>query len=153
MSDKIRGALFNALGDLGGLQVLDAFAGSGALSFEAVSHGATSVVAIDNDRSAQQAIEESIKELGVGRSVKLIKAGAGAWLKTTDELFDIVLADPPYDDVQPKLLVQLADRVKIGGLIVLSLPPTTSLDLSDNFEMVAAKQYGDAQLVFYRHIR
>ena len=47
MSDKVRGALFNALGDLGGLTVLDAFAGSGACSLEAASRGATEVLAID----------------------------------------------------------------------------------------------------------
>ena len=49
MSDKARGGLFNALGDISGLTVLDAFAGSGALSFEAISRGAESVIAVDID--------------------------------------------------------------------------------------------------------
>jgi 16S rRNA (guanine966-N2)-methyltransferase len=60
MSDKMRGALFNALGDIDGLSVLDAFAGSGALAFEAVSRGAGHAVAIDVDKSAQRAIAENI---------------------------------------------------------------------------------------------
>jgi 16S rRNA (guanine966-N2)-methyltransferase len=50
MSEKVRGALFNALGDIEGLSVLDAFAGSGALSFEAVSRGAKSVVRLIKTR-------------------------------------------------------------------------------------------------------
>jgi 16S rRNA (guanine966-N2)-methyltransferase len=55
MSEKVRGALFNALGDIEGLTFLDAFAGSGALSFEAASRGAKSVIAIDKDGPAYSA--------------------------------------------------------------------------------------------------
>jgi len=47
MSDKARGGLFNSLGDISGLSLLDAFAGSGALSFEAISRGTASSVAVD----------------------------------------------------------------------------------------------------------
>src|SRR4051812_43097697 len=77
MSDKMRGALFNTLGDIGGLTILDAFAGSGALSFEAVSRGARHATAIDSDRSAQQTITENIRSLSLNKHVKLIKASAG----------------------------------------------------------------------------
>ena len=108
MSDKIRGALFNALGDIGGLSVLDAFAGSGALGYEAISRGARHVTAIDSDPAAQRAIAENITSLKLSRHIKLIRASATAWLSTTDEAFDIVLCDPPYDDVQVALLAQLA---------------------------------------------
>src|ERR1700756_1715958 len=80
MSDKMRGALFNSLGELAGLSVLDAFAGSGALAFEAVSRGAKGAVAIDLDRSAQQAIAANITALGLQDQVKLVRASAGAWL-------------------------------------------------------------------------
>src|SRR3954464_3149409 len=73
MSEKGRGALFNALGDISGLTVLDAFAGSGALSFEAISRRAASVLAIDSDKNAQRAIAENIASLGLSRQVKLIK--------------------------------------------------------------------------------
>jgi 16S rRNA (guanine966-N2)-methyltransferase len=52
MSDKVRGAVFGVLGDIKGLSVLDAFAGSGALSIEAVSRGAKYAVAIDVDKRA-----------------------------------------------------------------------------------------------------
>lgn len=150
MSDKIRGALFNTLGELDGLTVLDPFAGSGALAYEAVSRGAERAMAIDIDTSAQQAITANISDLGLKHQVKLIRASAGAWLSTSDEHFDIVLCDPPYEDYQAKLLGQLADRAKSGGLVVLSLPPTASVELPDTFEKLLVKDYGDAQLVFYR---
>jgi 16S rRNA (guanine966-N2)-methyltransferase len=150
MSDKLRGALFNALGDISGLSVLDAFAGSGALSCEAVSRGASGVLAIDTDRNAQQVIASNIENLGIAKQVKLVKASIGAWLSTTDQQFDIVLADPPYDNLQPELLLRLAKRVKPGGLCVLSLPPDATISLSDEFKLLSHKDYGDASLRFYR---
>ncbi|MGH7193059.1 MAG: RsmD family RNA methyltransferase [Candidatus Saccharimonadales bacterium] len=150
MSDKGRGALFNALGDIGGLSVLDAFAGSGALSFEAVSRGAARATAIERDRAAQQAVEAGIGMLCLGKEVKLIKANAAGWLKTSDETFDLILLDPPYDDLQPNLLANLAERTVNGGTVVLSLPPDAGFSLPERFERLATKDYGDAQLVFYR---
>jgi 16S rRNA (guanine966-N2)-methyltransferase len=155
MSDKVKGALFNVLGGLDGMKVLDAFAGSGALGFEAISRGAEHVVAIESDRQAQKVIEDNITSLGVSRQVKLIKATANAWLGTNQGVsFDIVLCDPPYDDLQPNLLFRLAERIAIGGIVVLSLPPKADVTLQpEDFELEVEKDYGDARLVFYRRIR
>ncbi len=150
MSDKLRGALFNALGELGNLTVLDAFAGSGALSFEAVSRGAARATAIDSDRNAQQAIAANIDDLGLTKQVKLIRAATSAWLATTDQHFDVVLCDPPYDDINPALLENLAARAKPGGVIVLSLPPTSDFSLP-SYTLLSRKDYGDATLSFYRN--
>lgn len=153
MSDRARGGLFNTLGDIGELTVLDTFAGSGALSFEAVSRGAQSALAIESDRPAQQVIAENIESLGLEQQVRLIKTSANAWLTTaTDANFDIVLCDPPYDDLQPKLLAGLAECVKPEGLLVLSWPGKTEAPGFGSFELAAQHNYGDAQLVFYRRI-
>lgn len=155
MSDRVRGALFNVLGPLDGLTVLDAFAGSGALGIEAVSRGAKHVTLIDNDRLAQKTIEANIKLLEISSSTKLVKASANAWLNTSETVtFDVVLCDPPYDDVQVSLVMRLTDRVGRGGILVLSLPPKVEVPITnETFELVAAKDYGDARLVFYRRIR
>lgn len=153
MSDKIRGALFSVLGDISGLSVLDSFAGSGALSFEAISRGAANAVAIDSDRSAQQAITDNITDLGLGGVVKLIKSSAGAWLSTTDTVYDLVLCDPPYDDVKQTLLDQLVSRCKPHGVVVLSLPPRADIKLADDYELLSSRDYGDAELRFYRRRR
>jgi len=153
MSDKVRGALFNALGDIEGLSVLDAFAGSGALSFEAISRGAASAVALDMDKLAIGTIVKNIASLGLQGQVKAIQAGATAWLSTQpDQSFDIVLCDPPYDDLQPNLLSKLAERAKLNGLVVLSLPPEAGFELPAHFELLQSKNYGDATLAFYRRI-
>jgi 16S rRNA (guanine966-N2)-methyltransferase len=150
MSEKMRGALFSTLGDLGNLTILDAFSGSGALGFEAVSRGATRVLLIESDRLAQQTIGHNVAALGINSRVKLIRASTGSWLETSSEIqFDVVLCDPPYDNVQPNLLARLAERVKSGGIVVFSLPPDFSVALPAAFRQVKAKGYGDAQLVFF----
>ena len=152
MSEKIRGALFNALGDIEGLTFLDAFAGSGALAIEAISRGAKSVVAIDVDRPAHQALDRNISELELVNQIKSIRANTGGWSdKNPDKKFDIVLLDPPYENLQFNLLQKLAARhVKKGGLAVLSWPGRTALPDFDNFELISDKNYADAQLAFYR---
>ncbi len=151
MSDKIRGALFNTLGDLSGLTVLDAFAGSGALSFEAISRGAQSVLAIESDRAAQRTIAENIKTLDVGEDVKLISASANGWLQTNgNQQFDVVLLDPPYDDVQAPLLQRLATTVNEDGILVLSWPGDQLAPSFENLELIKERAYGDAHLIFYR---
>lgn len=152
MSDKIRGALFNALGDIDGLTVLDAYAGSGALSFEAVSRGAASALAIDSDVNAQRVIAENIQSLRLRQSVKLVRAAVSAWLSTSDQEFDIVLADPPYDNVSLENVQKLAERTKRGGIFVVSLPPTILPSLEGDYDRVLTKNYGDAQLLFYRRL-
>lgn len=151
MSDKARGALFNMLGDIEGLSVLDAFAGSGALSFEAVSRGAARATTIESDTTAQRTIGRNIVALGVEHSVRLIAATANGWHHTAGtELFDIVLCDPPYDDLQPHLIARLTEHVAPGGLLVLSWPGGAAPPDFSGFEHIVRRGYGDMQLVFYR---
>lgn len=152
MGDKVRGGMFNTLGELSGLTVLDPFGGSGALSFEAVSRGASHALVIERDKAAQRTIQDNIATLRLEDKVKLVRAGANSWLGTADGYFDLVLLDPPYDDLQPKLLVKLAERAKLGSLVVVSLPPAAEFEPGEHFGQLAAHSYGDAQLVFYRRI-
>lgn len=153
MSDKARGALFNILGDIEGMTVLDPFAGTGALSFEAVSRGAASSLAIESDRPAQKIIEQNIRALGLESQVTLVKASSSAWLTTNhDEQFDLVLCDPPHDDLQLSLLTRLAQRVVPGGLMVVSWPGNQEVPEFAKFTKLDQRSYADMQLAFYRRI-
>lgn len=154
MSDKMRGALFNILGDIEGLTVLDAFAGSGALSFEALSRGAASALLIEQDKAAQRVIAQNIRSLGLKGKAVLVHASTGAWLNTAEpgKQFDLVLCDPPYNDLQTNLVERLVSRVVPGGLLVLSWPAGTDVSELPTSEMVEHRTYGDAALAFYRKI-
>lgn len=151
MSDKVRGALFNALGDLEGLRVLDAYAGSGACSIEAVSRGAAQVMAIDVDPAAVKTIAENVKNLDLTATINIKRANISGWSRNhRDTLFDVVLADPPYDDVRPDVLERLTVHIKPGGLFVLSWPGGEPVRSFGGMQVVSHKTYGDAQLIFYR---
>lgn len=151
MSDKGRGGLFNTLGDITGLTVLDAFSGSGALGFEAISRGAAKVVSIESDKSAQQTIASNAAALGVIRNHKLIRASIGGWLQTSEpaEPFDIILCDPPYQDLQLSTLERLVPRLKKTGLLVLSWPGNLDAPGLPGLDILKKNAYGDAQLIFY----
>ena len=85
------------------------------------------VTAIESDRLAQKVIAKNIQKTGLGNSAKLIKASAKAWLTTSKDIFDVVILDPPYNNLQQTVLLGLADRTKIGGIVVLSVPPKPKL--------------------------
>lgn len=151
MSEKARGAIFNALGDVEGLTFLDAYAGSGALSIEALSRGASSVLAIDVDIEAAKAMTASVKALGLDGQMSVLRKNISGWSRNhQDSTFDIVLADPPYDDIRPDVLERLLVHVKPGGLFVLSWPGKSDLPRYTNMDYISNKMLGDIQICFYR---
>jgi 16S rRNA (guanine966-N2)-methyltransferase len=153
MSDKVRGGLFGVLGDIKGLTVLDAFAGSGALAIEAISRGAKSAVAIEVDKGAHRAITENIESLGITDRVKAVRAFTNAWsTRHQVQLFDLIFADPPYDNVPYRDLKSLPRHLKDGGTLVLSWPGKQEPLKFEGLASVQTKNYGDAQLVFYQKI-
>ncbi len=155
MSEKIRGAVFNALGDIKGLTVLDAYAGTGALGFEALSRGASQVTMIDADQKAATQMIKNRELLQLSEEqASITRAFAHSWSRRhQNEAFDIVLLDPPYDAVSPKELLLLARHAKKGGVIVLSLPPSTGFVYAESKqELLLHKSYGDAELFIYRQL-
>lgn len=153
MGERVRGALFNSIGDISGFRVLDAFSGSGALAFEAISRGAQSAVAIERDARAQRLIAENIKSLELTTRIKLIKASCSAWSDNNPtEQFDLVLCDPPYHDMQLSTVSKLISHVKDNGLMVLSYPGRESVPTVkvSGVVVVDDRSYGDAALAYYR---
>lgn len=148
MSEKIRGAIFNALGDIKGLHFLDAFSGSGALAIEAVSRGAKSVIAIDNSKNAIRVMKENVDALNI-HNIKVTQANVSSWIENNKSVyFDIVICDPPFEKVDLKLLNKLEGRVKHNGIFILSLPP--QVIIASKLELLQEKDYNDAKLYFYR---
>jgi len=153
MSDRMRGGLFNTLGDIEGLTVLDAFTGSGALAFEAISRGAVHATAVDIDKAAITTVVNNAHALGLEKEVKAVRARVSSWLETAKaEPFDIITADPPYDDLQNPTLQKLTTILKHGGVFVLSWPGKAQAPSLDGLELVKQNNYGDSQLLFYKFI-
>lgn len=153
MSEKIRGALFNVLGDLDGLTVFDPFTGSGAVAVEAVSRGAAHVTALDLDLDAYKCASGNVASLNLQDTITVLRTNAKSWSNNNiGKMFDIVIADPPFDVVNDALLEKVARHVKKGGLFVISIPTDYKSRQNPVLEKLVQKEYGDATLAFYRKI-
>jgi len=123
--DRVRETLFNWLGqDLTGWRCLDAFAGSGALGFEAASRGAAEVVLLERDPALAASLHHSRQRLKA-EALRVENSDAIAWMgRAAGGCFDLVLLDPPFD----------------SGLGELSLPLATRLVADDGFIYLEARQ-------------
>jgi 16S rRNA (guanine966-N2)-methyltransferase len=151
MSEKIRGGLFNILGDVEGLTVLDCYAGTGAIAFEAISRGAMSAVLVESDNKAQQSIISNIKSLGLESKTKLFKTSVKSFSNSYLGAFDLVICDSPYDQpINEDVIAKLEKFVKSGGLVIVS-SPVGSVDIHfEKLSLIKEKTYTDARLVFFR---
>lgn len=153
MSERVRGSLFNILGDLSGKTVLDAFAGTGSLGFEALSRGAEHATFIEKDRVAQKVLQENCESLEVVNNTKIIRTSVSNWANTYEGPdFDIIFVDPPYHDMQFSTVAKLPRYMKKNGLMVLSHPGRESAPTVNGVVVVDKRSYGDAALAFYRRI-
>ena len=119
--DRVRETLFNWLGqDLSGWHVLDAFAGSGALGFEAASRGAAEVVLLERDPLLVASLQASQARLGAAL-LRVERADAMGWMaRCAPARFDLVLLDPPFDAELSAPAVAAATRlVAAGGYVYL----------------------------------
>jgi 16S rRNA (guanine966-N2)-methyltransferase len=155
-SDRVREALFSALGDVEGAVVLDLFAGSGALALEALSRGAARAVLVDDDARAAATIRKNFEALGVGseratlRRRDALKALRDA--SEAGESYDLVFLDPPYrlaTGLGPDLADSLAPVLAPGARVIGESDRRTPLDLpglSTTFE----RRYGDTLLRIHK---
>ena len=159
MGDRVRSALFARLlshRSIDGARVLDVFAGTGALGLEALSRGAGSVTFIERDRIALGVLRSNVKLLGVGEQVTVVSAPIKAWLDARDQsdLYDIVLADPPYNYPQPETVSRLVEALQPGGLMILSYPGRLRVPYQPIGVVVVDdfRSYGEATLAVFRKL-
>lgn len=152
MSERIRNALFNSISsEIAEADVLDVFAGTGAIGLEALSRGARWATFVDRDRTAQRYLTRNVASIGVEEQTKIIRTTVASWLGTKNpQLFDIIFADPPYWDPQFPTIERIFDLLKPGGLMVLSHPGNDEVPLKDGVFIVDSRTYGNAHLTFYR---
>ncbi|MEI2701022.1 MAG: 16S rRNA (guanine(966)-N(2))-methyltransferase RsmD [Baekduia sp.] len=148
--ERVREALFSSLGDLSGSSVLDLYAGSGALSIEALSRGAETALLVERDRRAAAVIRDNITALGLAGRATLREGDALAVVAAIEpgRTFDVVLIDPPYDQaarLAPKLDEALPPLLAPGARVVVEADRRRPVDLP-SLPVTFERRYGDTLL-------
>ena len=145
MGERERIALFNMVVDyIPGARLLDAFAGSGALGIEALSRGASEVEFLEKSPTVAKTIRSNLKKFELKARVCVSDAANF----TSSEAFDVILADPPYDDFDLESIEYLSGFLKSGGILVLSHPgeaPEVS-----GMSVEKSRSYAGATISIYR---
>jgi 16S rRNA (guanine966-N2)-methyltransferase len=147
-SDRAREALFSMLGEVAGLDVLDLYAGTGALGIEALSRGAARATLVDVEAGTARA---NVAALGLEDRAQVQAADALDFLQTGGSSFDLILCDPPYRlaaRLGPDLDPLMRSRLRPGGSIVVESSARDPLDL--DLEPWRERRYGEALMRIYR---
>lgn len=159
ITDRVKESLFNIIGpDLaldGGASMLDLFAGTGAVSIEALSRGARFVRLIDLNRLAIDTIKDNLKAAGIDKDAEVLKMDAFAHLqRSPDRQFEyIYIAPPQYKDIWKKTVQLVDDRsgwLAEDAWVIVQIHPVEyeALELKNLVEFDQRK-YGSTLLVFY----
>lgn len=153
-TDRVRESVFNLIqGYVRGAVVLDLFAGSGALSFEALSRGAQKAVCVDSDRRSVAVISENMQRLRFCECVEMITDSAQNYIDGTDKKFDIIFLDPPYNKgyIAPVVLgICKKGLLNEGGIIVLESDGTDEHGEMDGLSIIKQRKYGRTFVTIYQ---
>ena len=153
-TDKVKEAWFSIIQfDLPGRRVLDLFAGTGQLGLEAVSRGAASVCFVEHSRKALELVKKNIGITGFGAVSETVFSDAFSFLASTDEIFDLVFLDPPYEmDLCAKAAALLPRVLSENAIVICETRPSEVLPETIG-RLSAAKEYhySNIKLTVYRN--
>lgn len=151
-TDRVREAVFNALGSLGplaGATVADLFAGSGALGIEALSRGAAAAHFVESDRRAADVIQANLDSLDLADRAVVVRRPVAGAIAGLPEALDLVLADPPYAfDGWDDLLAAVLPHLAADAVVVIETD--RSLTLPEGWEKLRERTYGGTVVLFAR---
>jgi len=148
-AERAREAIFSILAErVAGARVLDLYCGTGALGIEALSRGAARAVLVDSE---PRLARSNVDALGVGGRAQAVGADAAPFLRRTDERFDLILCDPPYniaDGVEGVLASLIPPRLAVGGRVIVESSARRPLALT-TLELETERRYGEALVRVY----
>ena len=160
---KVRESLFSILShrlDWEGLRVLDLFAGSGSLAFEALSRGAQVAYMVELDHRACRCIRTNIENLGLAGRARLVEESVPMLLRRVKGAdrsvagpFDLVFLDPPYrkNFTQSSIDALVAcGWLARGAFVAVEVEEGLKLDLPDELETVTSRDFGQTTLLLAR---
>ncbi|MFT3773586.1 MAG: 16S rRNA (guanine(966)-N(2))-methyltransferase RsmD [Minicystis sp.] len=153
-SDRVREALFSALGDVSDARVLDLYAGTGALGIEALSRGAARAVFVENGRPALAALRENLTTLALQGETRVVAQPAARAVAAlaADGPFNLVFADPPYAalaEVPPLVAALTTSALAPGARFVLEHASRDPAPLLAGLAARPSRTYGDTAVTIY----
>lgn len=153
--DRVRENLFNILQTrIRSAKVLDLFAGSGAISFEALSRGASFAVLCDTDRNAIRTEKKNAEALGFTESTEILCCD---WRRAVQELhargmkFDLVYLDPPYRMTDLREVFQnLSPLLETEGMIIVEHEAGKPILFDENYQKTDERKWGFCGMSFFR---
>lgn len=157
-TDRLKESLFSTLGPgIRGKRVLDLYAGSGGLGIEALSRGAEHATFVESDQAATAMIEANLATTGLEDRAQVVRHRAERFCEGTRfagrELFDVVMADPPYDTGIPAgVLEALAANCRLAENAMVVVEVSSRLERLDppvGYRLLDNRKYGDSRLLYF----
>lgn len=152
-TDMVKEAMFSIIQfELEGARVLDLFCGSGQLGIEALSRGAAYATFVDTSRESQNITRQNLMSTGLHKNCKVAAMEAEAFLRSTKNIYDIALLDPPYNKgLVSKVLPELVSKMSDSGVIICETAKEEELpEMVGDFTVSKAYRYGRIKLTAYR---
>lgn len=153
--DRIREAIFSAIGDIDGFDALDLYAGSGAMGLEALSRGAKKCAFVDVSNVAIKTIKDNISNLKINNEEYLLikdkDINALETFKNNNQKFDLVFLDPPYEQGDYQGIVNLLiknELLKENYILVIEANRDANLENID-YNKKRDYHYGDINVFIY----
>jgi 16S rRNA (guanine966-N2)-methyltransferase len=152
---RVRGAIFNMLQNRLGLEnahVLDLYAGSGGLAFEALSRGAAKAVFVELNPAAVDVINSNAEALGCIDRCDIVHGDAVDYINHTRESFDLIFADPPYkneETVELPSLIMGNNLLSPEGFLIIEHPQRLNFASSELYQIASQKKFGNTVVTFF----
>lgn len=155
-TDRVKESMFNIIQDwVYDSQVLDLFAGSGALGIEALSRGASQAVFCDNSLDSIKIIKSNIEKARVADRSQIVSGDFKRCLRDMEaknQSFDMIFVDPPYYEGLFEEVLDTISSCKIlkkDGMVIVERDAKKPIGQVEGLEVYKEKKYGITMLTFY----
>ncbi len=150
----VKQAIFNIVGPgIEGAEVVDLFAGSGAIGIEALSRGAARVTFVDHEPRGLAILRQNLEVLGFKERAHVVRGDVVHWLEAATERVEeagYVFLDPPYDDVVLDRALKALDRTASGAMVVAEHSRRHVLPTLTRLRVDRQRRYGDTIVTVLR---
>lgn len=152
VTDRVKTYIFDALGDIQDVIVVDLFAGSGNLGIEALSRGASQVTFVESDTDAIRKIRENITDAGIEDSrVRILLQTIQKYLHTNPQTADLIFADPPFELIGKLQIKTLMTLMHENSILILKIDDT-KIAIPSELQILQDKVMGKNRVIILKKL-